>query len=241
MYLHVISVYLHNYAALLHEGIHTKMNLLFCEDHRNNLLPRFNFFMTFESQHDWICSTPPLTWPIIILIPLQNGIDSALKSLTWHAPDLSCMTSYRCTRTYILSTETSSTTSCISVLCERNNCTNTLCSSGDTLSLIFHNLGSSHLALCSSLCHIMCLYRRTHTTLLLTKRSAAGLLAKDLSEVGVDVSSRCLGVETSIGNSNSWPIATRLWSRLVLQSGWSSKHITTAVCSGPLHKWNHVC
>jgi hypothetical protein len=43
-----------------------------------------------------------------------------------------CKISYRPTRTYVLPTMTSSSTHCISVICERNNCTNTFCSSGDT-------------------------------------------------------------------------------------------------------------
>ena len=53
MYLHANSVYLHSYSALLHEAIHTKMKLLFCDDHRNNVLLQLKFvFMTFESQND---------------------------------------------------------------------------------------------------------------------------------------------------------------------------------------------
>ena len=38
MYLHANSVNLRSYSVLLHDVIHTKMKLLFCDDHRNNLL-----------------------------------------------------------------------------------------------------------------------------------------------------------------------------------------------------------
>ena len=79
---------------------------------------------------------PLLTWPIIILPPLQNGYQFGTQkfNITCCRHHL-CKMSYRCIRTYILPTMTSSTTSCISVICERNNCTNTLCSSGDTLGM----------------------------------------------------------------------------------------------------------
>ena len=83
MYLHANSLYLRSYSTLLHEVIHTKMKLLFCDDRRNNVLLRLKFvFMTFESQNDCICGTPTVTRPIIILPPLQNGIDLALTNLT---------------------------------------------------------------------------------------------------------------------------------------------------------------
>jgi hypothetical protein len=83
MYLHANSVYSHSYSALLDKGIHTKMKLLFCDDRRNYVLLRLKFvFMTFESRNDCICGTPTSTRPIIILPPLQNGIESALKNLT---------------------------------------------------------------------------------------------------------------------------------------------------------------
>ncbi len=83
MYLHANSVYLRSYSALLREGIHTKMKLLFCDDHRNNLLLQLKFvFMPFESQNDCICGTPTLTQTIIILSTLQNVIDLSLKDLT---------------------------------------------------------------------------------------------------------------------------------------------------------------
>ena len=89
MYLHTNSVYLHSYSVLRGKGIHTKMKLLFCDDHRNNVLLRLKFvFMTFESQNDCICGTPTLIRPKIILPLLQNGIDLALKNLARHAADL---------------------------------------------------------------------------------------------------------------------------------------------------------
>ena len=59
MYLQANSVNLHSYSVLLHDGIHTKMKLLFCDDHRNNVLLGLKFvFMTFKSQNDCICGTP---------------------------------------------------------------------------------------------------------------------------------------------------------------------------------------
>jgi hypothetical protein len=83
MYLHVNSVYLCSYSTLLHKGIHTKMKLHFCEDHRNNVLLRFKLvFMTFKSQNDWTCGTLTSTRPIVVLPPLKNAIDLALKNFT---------------------------------------------------------------------------------------------------------------------------------------------------------------
>ena len=142
MYLHANSVYSRSYSTLLDEGINTKMKLLFCDDHRNNVLLRLKFvLMTVESQNDCICSTPTSIRPKIILPPLQNGIDSALKNFTWHTAYCHLRTtSCRHTRTYVLPAGTSSTTSCISVICGRNNCTNTLCSSGDTYLIAFQLL-----------------------------------------------------------------------------------------------------
>jgi hypothetical protein len=90
MYLRANSVYLCSYSAWLHKGIHTKMKLPFCGDHRNNVLLRLKFvLMTFEFQNDCIRGTSTSTQPIIILPPMQNGINLALKNLTWHAADLS--------------------------------------------------------------------------------------------------------------------------------------------------------
>ena len=90
MYLHANSVYSRSHSALLHEGINTKMKLLFCDDRRNNVLLRLKLVcMTSESQNDCTCSTPTLTRSIIILSPLQNGINLALEDLTWHAANLS--------------------------------------------------------------------------------------------------------------------------------------------------------
>ena len=92
IYLHVNIVYSCSYSALLHEGIHTKIKLLFCDSSRNNVLLQLKLvFMTFESQNDCMCCTPTLTWPIIIRPPLQNGIDLALKNLPWHTANLSSM------------------------------------------------------------------------------------------------------------------------------------------------------
>jgi hypothetical protein len=57
-----------------------KNEVVFCEDRRSNVLLWLKFvFMTFESQNDRICGTPTSTGLIIILPPLQNGINSALK------------------------------------------------------------------------------------------------------------------------------------------------------------------
>ena len=68
MCLHVNSVYLCSYSGLFHEGSSTKMMLLFCEDHRNNVLQRLKFvFMIFKSQNNCICGTPTSTQPILRL------------------------------------------------------------------------------------------------------------------------------------------------------------------------------
>ena len=84
IYLHANSVYSHSYSSLLHEGIHTKMKLLFCDDCRKNMPLQLKIvFMDFESQKYCICSTPTSTEPITILPFLQNGIDLALKKLTY--------------------------------------------------------------------------------------------------------------------------------------------------------------
>ena len=70
--------------------------------------------MIFESQNDCICGTPTSTQQIILLPPLQNGIDSVLKNLPDMLPTCHWRTvSYRRTRTYTLPTGTSSTTTVI--------------------------------------------------------------------------------------------------------------------------------
>ncbi len=122
-----------------------KMKLLFCDDCRNNVLLQLKFvFMTFESQNDCIRGTPTSIQPKIILPPLQNGIDSALKNLTLHTAYCHLrMTSHRHTRTYVLPARTSSTTSCISVICGRNSCTNTHCLCGDTYITPLYCIGHS--------------------------------------------------------------------------------------------------
>ena len=155
MYLHTNSVYWCSYSALLQEGIHTKMKLLFWDVHRNNVLLWKKFeFITFKSQYNCIGSTPTSTLPILLLSLLQNGINLALKN--YHDMLPTChlhMPSYRCTRAYVLPTRTSSTTSCISVICERNKCTNTLCSSGDTLNNSTVVLDLSRDTTCDQLLH----------------------------------------------------------------------------------------
>ena len=69
-----------------------KNEAAFCEDHRNNVLLRFKLvFMTFKSQNDWTCGTLTSTRPIVVLPPLKNAIDLALKNFTiyvWHYIDI---------------------------------------------------------------------------------------------------------------------------------------------------------
>lgn len=79
---------------------------------------------------------PLLARPIGILPPLQNGYWLGIQKFNltccWQYLQLIhlCKTSY--IRNNVLPTMTSSTTICIWVICDRNNCTNTLCSGADT-------------------------------------------------------------------------------------------------------------
>ena len=83
MYLYANRVYSHSYSALLYKGIQTKMKLVICDDHRNNVLLWLKFdVMTFKSQNDSTCDTPTLS---PFHLTHNNTSPFAKWLLIWHS------------------------------------------------------------------------------------------------------------------------------------------------------------
>ena len=92
MYLQTNRIYVCRYSTLLHEEIHTKIKLFYCDDSRYDVHQWLKLALWF-SNHQWlhICYSHfvPFSADPLIYFPLcYLDIDLAFKTLTWYATSL---------------------------------------------------------------------------------------------------------------------------------------------------------